>query len=285
MEEPRKPLPVDVPGVGYTLKHRYAVEALISHYCKQAIGKKDGNGERFTEQDYQRMLFRGKCHDMDKILCGLCYPQLTADYLHRLFATHHEEGLLDMDQRCKYDFMEMIFDMESAKYTKPDKWGGGAYAYATQYKQNIIGTLLPYFQLFGLDKEDSGVLASIKEQVEHPYYEEDLLDAITTYLHTTHLHRLNGVARLDDRGFKELFEEPVPFRHPATQKKDGTVFTRPSKLTAASKSFQNREMMRGTYEAQLFDMDALCTILPEDIDKINEKALEYLKIMGREHQR
>ncbi|MBE5906080.1 MAG: hypothetical protein E7277_04685 [Lachnospiraceae bacterium] len=279
------PLPDDVPGVGYTLKHRYAVEALIIYYCKEAIGKRDGNGEVFSEADFKVMQLRGKCHDMDKILTSLSYPQLTADYLHRLFATHHEEGLLDMEQRCKYDFMEMIFDMESAKYTKPDKWGGGAYAYVIKHKQNIMDTLMPYFQLFGLDKPDSGLVHEIKAQVERPYFEADLLGAITTYLHTTRLHFLNGVSRLDDKGFKELFDEPVPYRHPATQKKDGTLFARPSKLTAASESFRHREMMHGTYEAQLFDMDKLCAISPEDVDNVNRKALECLKLLGKEHQR
>ncbi|MBE5901526.1 MAG: hypothetical protein E7280_06425 [Lachnospiraceae bacterium] len=273
------PLPVSVPGIGYTLKHRLAVEKLIIYYCGQAVGREDGNGEIFTKEDLDVMRRRGRCHDMDKILTSMCYPQLTADYLHRLFATHHEEGLLSPEQRSKYDWMEMIFDMESAKYTKPDKWGGGAYAFAKKRKQNIMPWLMPYFSLFGLDKEDSGLVPHIKESLERDYYEADLLKAVEEYLHTTRLHFLNGVARLDDKGFWEVFDKPVPFRHPATDQKGGTLFHRPSELVEASENFSHREMMHGEYEAQLFDMDALCGLSEKQLQEENEKALDYLDVL------
>ena len=126
-------LPTSVPGIGYTIKHRNAVEQLIKYYCKKAVGKRDGNGVVFTQKDYQAMINRGKCHDVDKLLCSIAYPQLTADYLHRMFQGHHEESMIEPDMKNKYDWMEMIFDMESAKYTKPDKQGGGAYDFASKY--------------------------------------------------------------------------------------------------------------------------------------------------------
>lgn len=278
-------LPDTVPGVGYTLKHRNAVEALINYYCKKAIGKLDGNGVVFTQKDYHIMINRGKCHDMDKLCVSLAYPQQTSDYLHRLFNGHHEESMIDPQQKSKYDWMEMIFDMESAKYTKPDKQSGGAYAFASQYKTYIMQYLMPYFQLFGLDVMEPGIIPEIKAAVNHKYYESDLIEAITNYIHTTHIHLLDGVSRIDDRGYMAKFNSPVPFRHPSTQRPNGTIHQRPAQINQYSARLQKLEFMQGTYEAQLFDYDALCSLQASQLKTINSQALECVKCMGREYQR
>lgn len=47
------------------------------------------------------MVNRGKCHDMDKLLCSLSYPQLTADYFHRMFNGHHEESMIELQDKSK----------------------------------------------------------------------------------------------------------------------------------------------------------------------------------------
>lgn len=181
-------LPDTVPGIGYTLKHHHCVKALIEFYCKKAIGKIYANGIVFTNEDYKVMVNRGKCHDMDKIVCSLAYPQLMADYFHRMFNGHHEESMIEPNQKSKYDWMEMIFDMESAKYTKRDKQGGGAYAFASQYKTYLMPYLQPYFELFGLNRQDTGIVQKIKTSVNRPYYESDLIEEIIEYIHTTRLH-------------------------------------------------------------------------------------------------
>lgn len=278
-------LPSSVPGIGYTLKHRNAVEELIKYYCKKAIGKQDGNGEVFTKQDYVIMCNRAKCHDMDKLVCSLAYPQLTADYFHRMFNGHHEESMIEPNQKSKYDWMEMIFDMESAKYTKVDKQGGGAYAFASQYKTHIMNYLMPYFILFDLAKPDTGIIESIKSSVNQKYYEVDLVNSIVEYMHTTHIHLLDGVSRLDDSGYMSKFNSPTPYRHPSTQRPNGTIHSRPNSMCQMSSSIMSRELVHGNFEAQLFDMDSICMIPASSVKAINQKALSCLKEMGRDYQR
>lgn len=273
-------LPDTVPGIGYTLKHRNAVEQLIRYYCKRAVNKPDGNGVLFTQKDYKIMLNRGKCHDMDKICVSMAYPQLMADYFHRMFNGHHEEAMIEPAQKSKYDWMEMIFDMESTKYTKADKQGGGAYAFASQYKQHIMGYLLPYFQLFGLDKQDTGIIDEIKASVNHKYYEVDLINAVTDYLHTTHLHLLDGLSRIDDKGYMAKYQSPVPFRHPSTQHSGGTDHSRPAPICSQSNSVMRREMVHGHFEASIFDMDAICELSADEVKAVNNSALARVKDMG-----
>lgn len=278
-------LPDTVPGIGYTLKHRACVQKLIEYYCKKAVGKQSPDGVVFTKQDYQVMINRGKCHDMDKIVCSLAYPQLTADYFHRMFNGHHEESMIEPAQKSKYDWMEMIFDMESAKYTKKDKQGGGAFAFASQYKGYLMGYLLPYFRLFNLDKQDSGIIQSIKTEVNKPYYECDLIEAVLDYIHTTHIHLMDGVSRIDDKGYMAMFNSPTPYRHPSTQRLGGVDHVRPNSIANMSKSISRREMVRGSFEASLFDMDSICKIPVSQIQDINAKCLNIVKQMGWEYQR
>lgn len=272
-------LPCSVPGVGYTLKHRSCVEELIRYYCKKAIGKRDGNGVEFTKQDYTVMLNRAKCHDMDKVMVSLVYPQLTADYFHRLFNGHHEESMIEVEYKSKYDWMEMIFDMESAHYTKADKQGGNAYLFASTYKPHIFAYLQPYFQLFNLVEPTT--IEEIKMAVNHKYYETDLMTAITQYLHTTHLHLLDGISRIDDIGYMTQYNAPVPLRHPCTQHKGGTQHQRPNQMSQMSRSVLSREMVHGTFEAQLFDYDKICAIPVADLSKWNNKALGCVQELGK----
>lgn len=278
-------LPDSVPGIGYTLKHRNAVEQLIRYYCKRAINKADGNGVIFNQNDYRIMVNRAKCHDMDKICVSMAYPQLTADYLHRMFNGHHEESMIEPAQKSKYDWMEMIFDMESAKYTKADKQGGGAYEFASQFKKHIMMYLMPYFQLFGLNKADTGIIEEIKQSVNHKYYEVDLIDAITEYLHTTHLHLLDGLSRIDDKGYMAKYQAPVPFRHPSTQKPGGTDHTRPAPICQQSNSIMQREMVHGHFEAAIFDLDKICLLSSDNIKNINRQALATVNDMKNQYQR
>lgn len=267
-------LPTSVPGVGYSLKHRNAVELLIDYYCTKAVNKKDGNGQVFTNQDLKIMRNRAKCHDMDKLLLGLSYPQLTADYFHRIFNGHHEESMLESNQKTKYDWIEMILDMESAKYTKKDKQGGGAFDYASKCKQYIMPYLMPYFILLGLNKQDTGIVNEIKDAVNRKYYETDLIEAILNYIHTTHLHILDGVSRIDDKGYQQAYGTSAPFKLPLV------VHQRPNEMCNMSQSIMSREMIHGAVQFQLFDMDKICNISSESTRGINKQALNVIKTLG-----
>ena len=277
-------LPDTVPGIGYTLKHRNCVEKIIDYYCRRAVNKRDGNGVPFTQEDYTIMRNRGKCHDMDKLVTSLAYPQLTADYFHRMFQGHHEESMIEPEHKNKYDWIEMICDMESAKYTKKDKQGGGAYAYARACKPHVFNYMLPYFQLLGLDCDEPGIVEEIRNEVNKPYYETDLIDAIINYMHTTHVHLLDGISRIDDEGYMKLYNQPVPYRRESLGC-GSTVHNRPNQIAQGSKSVMSREMVHGQFSAQLFDYDALCKLQVQDIPTINRVALNKLKEMGRQYQR
>lgn len=264
-------LPASVPGVGYTLKHRNCVEELIKYYCKRAIGKQvnDSIGE-FTKFDYDVMLNRAKCHDMDKLLTGLAYPQLTADYMHRMFNGHHEESMIG--NKNKYDFIEMIFDMESAHYTKPDKSGdGNAYLFASKFKPYLMPYLEPWFHFFGLEGIET--IPEIKNSVNRKYFESDLIDAIISYIHTTHLHLLDGLSRIDDVGYQRCCGGMPPYRRPL----DTNV--RPNSVAAMSNSVMSRELVHGTFDAQLFDYDRLCMLRSGDVKSVNSGALNCVKTL------
>lgn len=266
-----------VPGIGYSLKHREAVKKLTVYFCKKAVEKVDGNGEIFTKRDYEIMCNRAKCHDMDKILASLSYPQLTADYFHRLFNGHHLESVIEPAEKSKYDWMEMIFDSESAKYTKPDKQGGGAYAFMSKHRTAIMCYLEPYFQLFGLNKLDTGFVKEIKDSLNHKIYEKDLDEAFLEYIHTTRIHLLDNLSRVDDKGYMQAFNRPVPMRHKATQCPGGVDHRRPNDICATSRSIMAREMINGTLEAEIFDFDSICILTADQVKVLNQQALGVIE--------
>lgn len=259
-------LPSDVPGIGYTLRHRIAVELLIDYHCKRVIGKADGYGNIFTKEDYITMHNRGICHDMDKVCNGLSYPQLTVDYFHRLFNGHHIDGVLT--EKSKYDWIEMIMDWESAAYTKPDK-GKNAYGVVTSFNKDLFNYVVPYLKLFDFYSDQVKLIESVKNKIPNKVYECDLIDAILKYIHTTHIHVLSYVSRLDDIGYMRTFNKATPFRHKQTQKPNGVYFNRPNNYVASHKFSNDREMIHGTLEAQIFDMDKICRIPATRCNDIN----------------
>lgn len=274
-------LPATTPGIGYSLKHRNAVSMLIDYYCKRAVGKRDGNGVEFTKEDYEIMHNRGLCHDMDKILAGLSYPQITADYYHRMFNGHHIEGFIE--EKCKYDWIEMIFDWESAAYTKPDK-GKSAYEVATSFNADLYPMVEPYLKLFGFMGEQH-IVKEIKDKVSGPVYESDLVDAFVNYIHTTHLHLLEYVARIDDVGYMRIFNKPTPFRHKSTQKPGGTYHQRPNAyVQQEGHGFAlKHEMIKGVIDAQIYDMDKICKIKVKDIPQLNAQGKQVYDELKKHH--
>ena len=271
-------IPANTPGIGYSLKHRKAVMGLIDYYCKKVIGKRDGKDDIFTQRDYQIMHNRGICHDMDKVLGGLSYPQLTADYMHRMMNGHHIEGFVEVGYKSKYDWIEMIFDWESAVYTKPDK-GMSAYEFATTRCPDILEYVKPYLQLFGFTSKERTIIESIRVEAMKPVYETDLVDAIVQYMHTTHIHLLDCVSRIDDRGYTKVFRQPAPYRHQSTFKARGTVHRRPNAYTKAHPHSLNLEMVNGTIEAQMFDMDGLCQLKVSELKSLNKVCAERDKVL------
>ena len=275
-------IPAHVPGIGYTLKHRKAVALLIQYYCPRAVGKRDGNGEVFTREDCQIMMNRAKCHDMDKVLTSLCYPQLTADYLHRMFNGHHSEGFVGGSS--KYDFIEMIFDWESAPYTKPDK-GMNANGVLESFNQHLQPFCIPYLALFGFKDSSPRVIPEIQKACTGPVYETDLVNAIIDYMHTTNIPQLEYVSRMDDAMYKQMSGvQMVPLRHKMTWGVGGNTFSRPNTEVMKRRSWVARDFVKGTFEAQVFDMDAICKLHKADIANYEMQAKNIITKMGRNHR-
>lgn len=255
-------LPDKVPGVGYTLKHRTCVELLIRHYCEGAVGKKDGEGELFTSEDCELMLKRAKCHDVDKLMSYLCYPQFSADYYHRLFQGHHAESLIPPEMKSKYDWIEMIFDWESNRYTKADK----TYS-AWKFANRVVPQLLPYteryFELFGLKSEDGECIEEIKKAADRPFTREELLATFREYLETTNMDRLDGVSREETEEFM-LWPR-------------GTEHRRPGKYVDENPKYLDIELFDGIFKSGVFDMDRLLKLSEEEIEGVNDAAVERLE--------
>lgn len=267
----------DVPGIGYTIKHKRVVSSLIEYYCKRAIGKVDGNGEVFTKEDYDVMHNRAKCHDMDKIICGLCYPQLTVNYMHRLFNSHHIESVITW--KSKYDCIEMIFDWESAPYTKP--YGKNAVGVLNSFNKDLAPFVSPYLQLFGFESEAIELLPPIVEVAEKPVYEPEMIELICEFMHTTRIHQMQYMARIPDEPYKSTYHKPAPFRHKGTQRKNGTYFERPNNYVREHKRLHSSEYIRGTIKAQIYDMDALCKVKADEVEGIEAECKRAYENLDR----
>ena len=114
----------------YTYKHRKIVSFLAHKYC---------NNEELFEQL--------KKHDLDKIYLLLFYNKKEIEVFHRNIASHHDNNL----PKTEIDYIEMVLDWESARYTKPDK---PLNAYDTLYKfyPNLEDKILPILKRFNIDK-------------------------------------------------------------------------------------------------------------------------------------
>ena len=121
----------NIEHIKYTYKHRKIVLFLANKYVKN---KKE------------EIINQVKKHDMDKMFLYLFYNKKDASNIHRSFTLHHENEL----PKNYVDYVEMVVDWESARYTKPDK---PLNAYDTLYKYypDMEENVLPILKEFGID--------------------------------------------------------------------------------------------------------------------------------------
>ena len=112
----------------YTYKHRKIVMFLASYYFNN-----------------QELMERIKSHDMDKMYLLLFFEKKDIEDYHRKMTRHHDNEL----EKNKLDYIEMILDWESARYTKEDK---PLNAYDTLYKYypNLEKEILPILEEMGI---------------------------------------------------------------------------------------------------------------------------------------
>ena len=119
--------------IEYTYKHRKVVMLLAEKYFKHN----------------EEILNRVKYHDLDKLFMYLFYDKKNISQIHRNIISHHDNNL----EKKYIDYVEMILDWESARYTKPDK---PLNAYDTLYKYypQMVDEILPILRKMKIDKSN-----------------------------------------------------------------------------------------------------------------------------------
>ena len=138
--------------IKYTFKHRKIVMLLAEKYF--------GNNQELLDQV--------KAHDLDKMYMYLFYDKKDASNIHRDKTVHHENEL----EKTELDYIEMVLDWESARYTKPDK------------PLNAYDTLYKYYT-----EEEENILPILKEmKIDKPNLpmDEDILDKIVDIQNVTY---------------------------------------------------------------------------------------------------
>lgn len=119
--------------IEYTYKHRKVVMLLAKKYFS----------------DNLELLERIELHDLDKLFMYLFYDKKTVSRMHRDLSRHHENNL----EKDYLDYVEMVLDWESARYTKPDK-PLNAYDTLINFYTDMTEFILPILKDMGIDKSN-----------------------------------------------------------------------------------------------------------------------------------
>lgn len=150
--------------IEYTYKHRKIVMLLANKYFK-------GNKEILEQVEY---------HDLDKLYMYLFYDKKIVSKIHRENSNHHDNDL----EKSYNDYVEMVLDWESARYTKPDK---PLNAYDTLYKyySDLSDKILPILKDIGIDKSNMPMEQDVvlyAKDLENVVF-EDIEKETNKYLH------------------------------------------------------------------------------------------------------
>ena len=115
--------------IKYTFKHRNIVMLLAKKYFK----------------DNSELLEQVRVHDLDKMYMYLFYNKKDVSSVHRDKVVHHENDL----EKSELDYMEMVLDWESARYTKPDK-PLNAYDTLVNFYPGMTDVILPILEEMGI---------------------------------------------------------------------------------------------------------------------------------------
>ncbi len=146
----------------YTYKHRKILNYLANKYFNN-----------------KEVIERLKHHDMDKMYLLLFYDKKDIESYHRAMSTHHDNNL----EKTKLDYIEMILDWESARYTKEDK-PLNAYDTMRKFYPHLEDKILPILKEINLDKstlekeEDIVNYAKTLSNVTEEDIKKELIDYI-----------------------------------------------------------------------------------------------------------
>ena len=117
--------------IEYTYKHRLVVIYLAKKYFP----------------NNKELLKQVELHDLDKLFLYLFFNKKDVSKLHRDLNYHHDNDL----EKSKLDYIEMVLDWESARYTKDDK-PLNAYDTLVNYYSNMKDEILPILKEMNIDK-------------------------------------------------------------------------------------------------------------------------------------
>ena len=112
----------------YTYKHRKVVMFLANYYF-----------------DNDELIEQLKKHDMDKMYLLLFYEKKSINKFHSSMATHHDNEM----SKNELDYIEMVLDWESARYTKEDK-PLNAFDTMNKYYPHLKDKVLPIMEKIGI---------------------------------------------------------------------------------------------------------------------------------------
>lgn len=149
----------------YTYKHRKILNFLAKKYF-----------------DDPKVLERLKHHDMDKMYLLLFYEKKDIESYHRSMSSHHDNDI----KKTELDYIEMVLDWESARYTKDDK-PFNAYDTMCKFYPHLEKELLPILKKIGLDKstlekeKDVSEYAQSINNVSEDDIKKELIDYIEQF--------------------------------------------------------------------------------------------------------
>lgn len=117
----------------YTYKHRKIVLMLAKKYY-----------------DNPELLAQLERHDLDKMYLMLFYDKNVVKHFHRDNSSHHDNDV----PKTELDYIEMVLDWESARYTKDDK-PLNAYDTLVKYYPHLEDKILPILEKLNLDKPNT----------------------------------------------------------------------------------------------------------------------------------
>lgn len=149
--------------IKYTYKHRKIVMFLAQKYF--------GDNVLLLEQVQH--------HDLDKMFMYLFYDKKDVSRVHRDLVSHHENDL----EKSELDYMEMVLDWESARYTKPDK-PLNAYDTLVRFYPQMEDKVLPILESMGIAEgglameEDVLAYTSSLDNVSEEKIVSELVDSL-----------------------------------------------------------------------------------------------------------
>ncbi len=162
----------NVESLLYTYKHRKVVMFLASLY--------------FDNEELMNQLSK---HDMDKMFLLLFYSKKDINKFHNSMASHHDNEI----PKTELDYIEMVLDWESARYTKDDK-PYNAYDTMIKYYPHLEKQVLPIMEKMGMAystfEKDSRVVEYVKSLGDPTV--EDIKNELISYIEKSPIMKLKA---------------------------------------------------------------------------------------------